>query len=168
MGKNGRSGSRNGIRRSVYERGSSGQTRSGNGNHFRYAFYRRSYYTGRTPEHIHTDDGNRAGNSYPHGQTVIPQDRHLTTQKPVCRLSLSKNEILHFCKDAEGIGKRRGQHICSANASHKWLSASLAVWGVPNSIRSRHSLPTRKRRSFKAICRWNFAFILLSIRQRLE
>ena len=22
-----------------------------------------------------------------------------------------------------------GQHICSANASHKWLSACLAVWG---------------------------------------
>jgi hypothetical protein len=27
------------------------------------------------------------------------------------------------------LGKQRGQHICSANASHKWLSASLAVWG---------------------------------------
>ena len=102
------------------------------------------------------------------GEATTPEERHLTTQKPVCRLSLSKNEILHFCKDAEGLGKRRGQHICSANASHKWLSASLAVWGVPNSIRSRHSLPTRKRRSFKAICRWNFAFILLSIRQRIE
>ena len=22
----------------------------------------------------------------------------------------------------------KGQHICSANASHLWLSASLAVW----------------------------------------
>ena len=122
-------GSSNGIRRSVYECGSSGQTRAGNGNHFRHAFHRRSNYTGRTPEHIHTDDGNRPGNSYPHGQTVILSHSYLTTQKPVCRLSLSKNEILHFCKDAEGLGKRRGQHICSANASHKWLSASLAVWG---------------------------------------
>ena len=90
-------------------------------------------------------------------------------------LILLKNYILHFCKNAEGLGKQRGQHICSANASHKWLSASLAVWGqhicsanashkwlsaslavwgVPNSIRSQNSFLTRKSGSFKALSRW--------------
>ena len=92
--------------------------RAGNGNHFRYAFHRRSNYTGRTPEHIHTDDGNCSGNSYPHGQTVILSHSNLTTQKPVCRLSLSKNEILHFCKDAEGLGKRSVSQIQSAVGIH--------------------------------------------------
>ena len=61
-----------------------------------------------------------------------------------------------------------GQHICSANASHKWLSASLAVWGVPNSIRSQNSFLTRKSGSFKALSRWDSCFILLSTRQSLE
>ena len=65
-------------------------------------------------------------------------------------LILLKNYILHFCKNAEGLGKQRGQHICSANASHKWLSASLAVWGSPTGIHSRNSFPTRKNRSFEA------------------
>ena len=90
-------------------------------------------------------------------------------------LILLKNYILYFCKNAEGLGKQRGQHICSANASHKWLSASLAVWGqhicsanashkwlsaslavwgVPNSIRSQNSFLTRKSGSFKALSRW--------------
>ena len=41
---------------------------------------------------------------------------------------------LHFFKNAEGLGEQKGQHICSANASHKWLSACLAVWSAPNGI----------------------------------
>ena len=54
----------------------------------------------------------------------------------------------------------KGQHVCFANASHKRLSASLAVWGVSNGIRSRNSLPTRKTARFKAfLCRWNVLFI---------
>ncbi|WP_455959502.1 hypothetical protein [Anaerotignum lactatifermentans] len=48
----------------------------------------------------------------------------------VCR----KTKFYTFFKNAEGLGERRGQHICFANASHKWLSASLAVWGSPNGI----------------------------------
>ena len=36
--------------------------------------------------------------------------------------------MLYFLKTAEGLGEQKGQHICSANASHLWLSASLAVW----------------------------------------
>jgi len=52
--------------------------------------------------------------------------------------------------NAEGLGEQRGQHICFANASHKWLSASLAVWGSPTGIHSRNSFPTRKNRSFEA------------------
>ena len=80
----------------------------------------------------------------------------------VCR----KTKFYTFFKNAEGLGERRGQHICFANASHKWLSASLAVWGSPNGIRSRNSLLTRKSRSFKAFSWWNFGFILLSTRQR--
>ena len=77
-------------------------------------------------------------------------------------------EKLNFFKGAEGLGEQRGQHICFANASHKWLSASLAVWDSPTGIRSRNSLLTRKSQSFKAFSRWNFGFILLSTRQSLE
>ena len=40
-----------------------------------------------------------------------------------------KNEISYFFTNAEGLGEQKCQHICFANASHKWLSASLAVWG---------------------------------------
>ena len=44
-----------------------------------------------------------------------------------------------------------GQHIRSANVSHKWLPASLAVWGFPNGIRRRNLLPTRTNREFQGI-----------------
>ena len=76
----------------------------------------------------------------------------------VCR----KTKFYTFFKNAEGLGERRGQHICFANASHKWLSASLAVWGSPTRI------PKGKAEVSRSLSRWNFSFILLSTRQRLE
>ncbi len=60
---------------------------------------------GERAEHIHTDDGNCPGNSYPHGQTVILSHSYLTTQKPVCRERVcQKMRFYTFARTRKGLG----------------------------------------------------------------
>ena len=41
--------------------------------------------------------------------------------------TVEKRRYIFFQERGRGW-ETKGQHICSANASHLWLSASLAVW----------------------------------------
>ncbi len=64
-------------------------------------------------------------------------------------LILLKNYILHFCKNAEGLGETKGQHICSANVSHKWLPASLCGVGCPKFNPQSEFISDEEKREFQ-------------------
>jgi hypothetical protein len=61
----------------------------------------------------------------------------------------NSSDMIHFSERGR-VWETKGQHVCFANASHKRLSASLAVWGFPNGI------PRGKAGVSRLLSRWIF------------